>query len=110
MQSSDSYSVMNEIFSITHGIAEMYLNSSDNVVLWMHPHTFQNYELLKKEVIKSLNGAVVIHDGIPRNPSYFVFRFEENNYALYFDRECNDEHQIMHLEKHSDDVDYSSLW
>lgn len=95
---------------VIDAIEELSTGDETHTVLWLHPDTMKHYQKLKNVIVANLKGAEISHDGIPRNPSYVVFTRDGYDYALYFDRECDEDGQVMHLNRYNTGMDYSNLW
>ena len=85
-------------------------DENSHTLLWLHPDTQCHNDKLKNVIKAKLEGSSITHNGIPNNPSYIVFTQGGYDYALYFDRERDDETQVMHLERYNTGRDYSNTW
>jgi len=107
MTDQDSLTVYNEIIS---------LNNKSNVsntysVIWLDEHTQENYqELVQKILCRLGNNSSILHNGIPGNSCYIVFAFDNFDYAMFLDRECHEDGQVVHITKRPKGFDYLTLW
>jgi len=83
----------------------------DSTILWLDQETQANYQdLIQKVLINLGDDASLLHNGIPGNPCYVVFAFGNFDYALFLDRQCDEDGQIVHLIKREKGFDYSTHW
>lgn len=103
------YNPSEEAGTVVDAINEL-TDENPHSLLWLHPDTQRHYAKLINVIQAKLEGSSISHNGIPRNPSYVVFTRGGYDYALYFDRERDDESQVMHLERYNTGQDYSNVW
>jgi len=98
---SNTETVIKEILDLEKNDCE------DSRLLWLSPDTHEEYNKLVLGISKKLD---ILHYGIPKNPSYVVFKTSNNEYSLYPDRERTPENDIYHLCKMKVGTDYSNVW
>ena len=108
--SSSKYNPTSEANIVIEAIEELEAGKETDTLLWLHQDTAKHYMKLKNVIAAKLNGGEISQDGIPGNPSYVVFSRSGYDYALYLDRECDEDGQVMHLEKYNKGKDYSKVW
>lgn len=92
-------------------ISDTIITLDDSTVLWLDQDTQANYQELIQKVLFNLGvNASLLHNGIPGNPCYVVFAVGNFDYALFLDRECDEDGQVVHLIKREKGFDYSTHW